>query len=178
MAFENVLNLDSIALTEVGSGEYCSRVGELADVLKTAHLGFHLHILEPHNFSCPYHWHHAEEELFLVLKGEATLRQNGEFRHVGPGDLIFSGLGAEYAHQFYNHTDEPFRFLALSNRERWDVCEYPDSKKLKVRGLQKVFEVETEVEYQRGETQPRDFWPADVLAGKIRQSSSSPESAE
>ncbi len=167
MAFENVVNLDSCSFKDVGQGEYRGRIAELSSVLGTWHLGFHLEILEPHAFSCPYHFHHAEEELFLVLEGQATLRQSGEFRHVGPGDLVFSGLGEKYAHQFYNHTDQPFRFLALSSRAQWDVCEYPDSGKLNVRGLFKLFELSSAVEYERGETKPRDFWPDEVLAGGI-----------
>ena len=167
MAFENVIHLDSLSYARVGEGEDLGQVAELSSVVGTWHLGFHAEIVEPHAFSCPYHFHHAEEELFLVLEGRATLRQDGAYRHVGPGDLIFSGLGAKYVHQFYNHTDKPFRFLALSSRAQWDVCEYPDSGKLNVRGLRRVFKLDSQVEYREGETTPREFWPDAVLAGEL-----------
>ena len=84
-----------------------------------------------------------------------------------PGDLIFSGLGAKFVHQFYNHTDAPFPFLALSSRAQRDVCEYPDSGKLSVRALNRVFKLESQVPYEEGETDPRSFWPEEVLAGRL-----------
>lgn len=167
MAFENVVNVDSLEFTRVGSEAYQSEIAELSSTLDTKHLGFHVQILPPHMFSCPYHFHRAEEEFFLVLEGCATLRQKEGFQHVGPGDVIFCGLGEEHAHQLYNHTDEPFRFLALSTLAQWDVCEYPDSGKLNVRGLHRVFKLDSEVPYQEGEHEPRSFWPEDILAGVL-----------
>jgi uncharacterized cupin superfamily protein len=167
MPFDNVTNLDSLELEAVGEQDYRGAVAYISRKLGSWHLGFHLEVLDPGNFSCPYHFHHAEEELFLVLDGRATLRQNDEYRHVGPGDLVFSPLGAEYAHQFYNHTDAPFRFLAISNLAQWDVCEYPDSGKLSVRGRAKMFEVDAAVDYWKGETEPHARWPDEILAGRL-----------
>lgn len=86
---------------------------------------------------------------------------------MGPGDLIFCALGPDHAHQFYNHTDERFRFLALSNQAQWDLCQYPDSDKLNVRGLAKIYQVEAGVDYYQGETDPPAAWPSEVLAGKL-----------
>ncbi len=170
MPFDNVIHLDSLETEPTGPENYRIRFADISSKLGSWHLGFHLEIVEPRNFSCPYHFHHSEEEFFLVLEGCATLRQNDEFRHVGPGDLIFSPLGPKYAHQFYNHTDQPFRFLALSNLAQWDVCEYPDSGKLNVRAQARVFEVGSAVDYWEGEADPGSRWPAEVLAGKLADS--------
>lgn len=126
-------------------------------------LGFHAEILPPGAFSCPYHFHHSEEELFLVLEGEATLRQNNEFRRVTRGDLIFFPNSPEGAHQFYNHSDKPFRFLALSTMDHFEVCEYPDSKKINVSKVKKVFQGVSSVDYWHGEENPRSFWPKEYL---------------
>lgn len=167
MPFDNVIRLDSLELEALGEERYRGAFAAISSKLGTWHLGFHLEVLDPRNFSCPYHFHHAEEELFFVLEGQATLRQNDEFRHVGPGDLIFSPLGPKYAHQFYNHTEKPFRFLAISNLAQWDLCEYPDSGKLNVRGQARVFEVRSTVDYWEGERDPESRWPDDVLAGKL-----------
>ncbi len=113
--------------------------------------------------SCPYHFHHSEEELFLVLSGKAMLRQNDQFREVVAGDLIHFSNSPEGAHQFYNHTDQPFRFLALSTIDALEVCEYPDSGKIMVGKLRKVFQKDSAVEYIKGEETPANKWPKQYL---------------
>jgi gentisate 1,2-dioxygenase len=45
--------------------------------------------LPPGSFSCPYHLHHHEEELFIAFKGSAMVRQDNEFFEIKEGDLIF-----------------------------------------------------------------------------------------
>ena len=167
MSFDNVIHLDSLELEADGEGLYGGRWKQISSGLGSLRLGFNLSELDPGKFSCPYHYHHAAEELFLVLAGCATLRQNDEFRHVGPSDLILSKLGPEFAHQFYNHTDAPFRFLSLSNHAQWDLCEYPDSGKLNVMGQGRVFKLESQVDYWVGEKDPSPAWPKDVLAGRL-----------
>jgi uncharacterized cupin superfamily protein len=126
-------------------------------------LGFHAEILPPKCFSCPYHFHHSEEELFLVLEGEATLRQADRFRKVAKGDLIFFPNNPEGAHQFYNHTDRPFKFFALSTMDKFEVCEYPDSKKTYIARIKKLFQLGQEVDYWQGEEDPKRFWPKEYL---------------
>ena len=54
MPFDNVIHLPSLELGAVGEGEYRGRFAEISSRLGTWHLGFHLEILEPHCFSCPY----------------------------------------------------------------------------------------------------------------------------
>ena len=39
--------------------------------------GVRIDQLEPGNRGCPYHLHHAQEELFIVLEGQGTLRVAG-----------------------------------------------------------------------------------------------------
>ncbi|MEK6705385.1 MAG: cupin domain-containing protein [Bdellovibrionota bacterium] len=125
--------------------------------------GFHAEILPPGQFSCPYHFHHSEEELFLVLEGKAMLRQANRFREVSKGDLIFFTNSSDGAHQFYNHSHQPFRFLALSTMDDFEVCEYPDSKKINVTKIKKVFQGGTDVDYLKDEENPSRFWPKEHL---------------
>jgi len=135
----------------------------LASEWGAQHLGFHLETLDPKKFSCPYHRHSGEEELMLVIKGHAVLRQDGDFRRVQTGDLIFFALGV--THQFYNPNDEPFIFFALSNKNAADVCEYPDSRKVYDRGAKKIFQDGKPIEdYWTGEEDPASFWPKEWLA--------------
>jgi uncharacterized cupin superfamily protein len=79
--------------------------------------------------SCPYHFHHAEEEMFIVLAGTGTLRVAGEMLPLQAGDVVFVPPGPEYPHQIINTSDAPLKYLSISNNEAVEVCEYPDSGK-------------------------------------------------
>ena len=159
--WSNIINLEKVELKPGGMGQSYQWLSSesISKAVGAKKLGFHLEVLLPGKYSCPYHFHHAEEELFWILEGKAMLRQSDQFREVGPGDLIFFQTGPEGAHQFFNHTDKPFRFFALSTMEELEVCEYPDSKKINVSRIKKVFLKEQAVEYMEGEDNPGRFWP-------------------
>jgi uncharacterized cupin superfamily protein len=130
-------------------------------------LGFHIEILDPGKFSCPYHRHEKEEELFIALEGSATVRQDGEFFAVSAGDLFFFKKGV--THQIYNHTSKPFRFFALSNDHPEEVCDYPDSRKKLETKLDRITQDGVEVDdYWKDEEDPRSHWPADILGEQQR----------
>lgn len=127
-------------------------------------LGFNVGTIQPGEFSCPYHFHHSEEELFIILEGRAMLRMNNSYREVKKGDLIFCSATPEGAHQLYNHTDEVCKYFALSDKnDQFEVAEYPDSGKVMVRKVKKVFEAKSEVDYYKGEKDPAAFWPKEFL---------------
>lgn len=157
---KRVLNLDRLEYEDRSRGEhYGKRVAMIGKDLGAEKLGFHVEVLPPGAFSYPYHFHHAQEELFLVLEGRAMLRYDGQYREVARGDLVHCPVGSESAHQFHNHTREPFRMLALSSRSDVEVCEYPDSGKVLATGADAVFRREDRVEYLDGEEEPGRNWP-------------------
>lgn len=159
MKFKNIVNVDSIEMEDWSLGEvYKGKSAEDATKLKTEKLGFHVEILSPKKYSCPYHYHHAEEELFYVLEGEATLRQNNTYRTTSKGDLIWFGLGEEYSHQFYNHTNEDFKFIAISNLDKSDIVYYPDSGKVNIRRTREIFKQDDKVPYITDEEDPSKYW--------------------
>lgn len=90
---------------------------------------------------CPLHLHHFEEEHFLVLEGTLTVRElpRGAYAYrefeLTPGELVAYPAGTGLAHRFYNRTDAPVRYLAVSDHNPHEVCEYPDSGKTMLRGL-------------------------------------------
>ena len=92
-------------------------------------LGLSIDTVAPGKRSCPYHFHHAQEELFIVIEGEGTLRVAGEMLPVRAGDVVFIPPGSEYPHQFINTSRHPMKYLSVSTRESPEVCEYPDSDK-------------------------------------------------
>jgi uncharacterized cupin superfamily protein len=164
MTWKNIVNIDCVELEKNSTGEhYHNEWKALSSDVGAKKLGFNISLLKPGEFSCPYHFHHSEEELFLVLEGKAMLRQADRYREVSKGDLIFFETSAEGAHQIYNHTHEPFKYFALSTNDPFEVCEYPDSKKMSVVKLRKTFQLESAVEYLRGEEDPRKCWPKEHL---------------
>lgn len=93
-------------------------------------LGAGFDILAPGQIGCPYHFHHAQEEMFVILQGEGTLRVAGEQVPIRAGDTIFIPAGADYPHHIVNTSDAPLHYLSISTQERPEVCEYPDSGKV------------------------------------------------
>jgi len=81
--------------------------------------------LDPGNFIV-YHFHHAWEELLIVLRGRPTLRTPEGERQVDEGESVCFPLGAEGAHGVKNETDGPVRILMASTLSSPEVCEYPD----------------------------------------------------
>lgn len=157
----NLLVENKLQFEKFSHGEsYSGSSAEIANKWETKKLGFHLEVLDPGKFSCPYHFHHEEEELFLIMKGKAMVRQDDEFFEVKEGDLILFKTGV--AHQFYNHTSDPLTFLALSEKAANEVCEYPDSNKKWERASKKLTQYGTEVsDYWIGEENPKSKWPKD-----------------
>ena len=110
--------------------QYDTRCGRVSAGSAALKLGAGYDVLAPGKRSCPYHFHHAQEELFVILEGEGTLRVAGELLPVRAGDLVFIPPGPEYPHQFINTSDAPLRYLSISTQERPEICEYPDSGKV------------------------------------------------
>ncbi len=135
---------------------------EMAKTWGAEKLGFHLEILDPGKFGCPYHKHHKEEELFIAVKGEATIRQDEEFFQVRSGDVFFFKTGV--SHQMYNHTQEPFLFFALSSKDSDEICDYPDSNKRLEGRTRTITQNGIKVEdYWKDEEDPRKFWPKNLI---------------
>jgi uncharacterized cupin superfamily protein len=92
-------------------------------------IGCGVDVVPPGKRACPYHFHYAQEEVFIVLEGQGTLRVAGEVLPIRAGDVISIPPGPEYPHQIINTSDAPLKYLSLSTLEFPEVCEYPDSGK-------------------------------------------------
>lgn len=104
----------------------CARLGTGTAAAK---LGISVDILAPGKRGCPYHFHYAQEEAFVVLEGEGQLRIAGELLALRAGDVVFIPPGPQYPHQIVNSSTGPLKFLSISTRESPEVVEYPDSGK-------------------------------------------------
>jgi len=108
---------------------YDTMCAGLSDGSAATKLGAAVDIVAPGKRSCPYHYHLAQEEMFVVLEGAGSLRVAGEMLPVRAGDVIFIPPGPEYPHQLINSSDAPLKYLSISTQEQPEVCVYPDSGK-------------------------------------------------
>lgn len=108
---------------------YDSHSSRLAIGTAARKLGASYDVLEPGKRGCPYHLHHAQEEMFVILEGAGTLRVAGEHLLVKAGDVIFIPPGPEYPHQIINTSNAQLKYLSISTRESPEIAEYPDSGK-------------------------------------------------
>ncbi len=106
-----------------------SQSARLARGTAAQKMGASIDIVPAGKRSCPYHFHYVEEEMFIVLEGEGTLRVAGEMLPIRAGDTIFIPPGPEYPHQILNTSDKPLKYLSLSINAGTEICEYPDSNK-------------------------------------------------
>jgi uncharacterized cupin superfamily protein len=106
-------------------------------------------VVEPGALSYPPHCHSAEEELFVVLDGSGTLLLGNEEHPVRAGSVVARPPGTGVAHAF-RAGDQPLTLLAYSDRDPNDMCFYPRSGKVSLRGLKAIFRVER-LDYWDGE---------------------------
>ncbi len=125
-----VRNIDETPLNhDVRPPLYDSVGAPLAAGTAARKLGASVDIVAPGMRSCPYHAHHAQEEMFIVLEGEGTLRVAGEMLPVRQGDVVFIPPGPEYPHQLINTSTAPLKYLSVSTKDTPELVEYPDSGK-------------------------------------------------
>jgi uncharacterized cupin superfamily protein len=149
-----IRNFDEVPLKhETREPLYASRGARLAVGTAALKMGASIDVLEPGKRGCPYHLHHAQEEMFIVLEGRGTMRVAGEMLAVEPGDVIFVPPGPEYPHQMINTSDAPLKYLSISTRESPEVCEYPDSNKTLAygAGFGRMSRLDTDLDYWDGE---------------------------
>jgi uncharacterized cupin superfamily protein len=129
---------------------YDTRCGRVTEGTAAAKLGAGFDILEPGKIGCPYHYHLAQEEMFVILEGEGTLRVAGERVPVRAGDVIVIPPGPEYPHHLINTGAVPMKYLSISTQQEPEICYYPDSNKLG------AFAKDHRIVQRRGES--LDYW--------------------
>jgi uncharacterized cupin superfamily protein len=147
-----IRNLDEVVLERQHRPPlYDTRCGGVTDGTVARKLGAGYDILAPGQRGCPYHLHHAQEEMFVILEGAGHLRVAGEQVAIRAGDVITVPPGPDYPHQIVNTGTVPMRYLSISTQERPEVCEYPDSDKIAVLGAGQVHRRAAALDYWDGE---------------------------
>lgn len=129
-----VVRLDELALVSQSHGSHFSAsMAAIAAPLGATHLGARLVEVPPGKAAWPFHAHHANDELFVILSGTGELRFGAQRHPVAAGMVaVCPAGGAETAHQLIATGSEPLRYVAVSTMREPDVMEYPDSGKITV----------------------------------------------
>ena len=149
-----IRNIDDVTLEHQQRDPlYDTRTGSVTDGTAARKLGAGFDVLAPGKRACPYHYHLAQEEMFVILEGRGSLRVAGHMLPIRAGDVIVIPAGPEYPHHIVNTSDAPLKYLSISTQERPEVCCYPDSDKLGafVKGHSFVGRRATSIDYWDGE---------------------------
>ncbi len=98
----------------------------LGDALGLTKIGVNLTILPPGKESSMRHHHTHEDEFIYVLEGEVVLRTDGGEQVLTAGMCAGFAAGSQDGHQLVNRSDQPARYLEVSNRDPADGAQYPD----------------------------------------------------
>jgi uncharacterized cupin superfamily protein len=126
-----VINIDDLVLDHHVHGEkFEARYGHVSEAINTKLLGCGVHIVPPGKRAWPYHNHHVNEELYVILDGEGTLRIGERELPIRNGDVIAAPPGGkDTAHQIINTGKRDLKYLCVSTMIPSEVVEYPDSGK-------------------------------------------------
>jgi uncharacterized cupin superfamily protein len=148
----NVINLDELPFRlSTGPANYNADLAEIGFRLGAEKLGYWATRLEPGAEFCPTHWHTAEEELFIVWDGSPSIESPRGSTPLRRGDLVAFPTREMGAHKLVNRSDAPATVILIANVSPYDVCFYPDSKKLLVEITDTLVRSEPLLDYYDGE---------------------------
>ncbi len=98
-------------------------------------LGASLFDVPPGGATFPFHAHHANEELLVVVRGTPTLRTLDGERVLAEGEVVSFPAGRSGAHAIANRSAETVRIMLVSTMIAPDINEFPDSGTLWARSF-------------------------------------------
>lgn len=72
-------------------------------------------VLQPGGWSSQRHWHDAEDELLVMISGEAVLVEDEGRTLLRPGDICAWPKGVTNGHHLINESDSPCVFVAIGS---------------------------------------------------------------
>jgi len=146
----NIVTLEDVPLEERRRGDVDQATRDLGEAAGSVRTGLSYISVSPGGLSNPPHCHAAEEELFVVLEGDGDLLLDGAApQPVRAGSVVARPAGTGIAHAF-RAGERGLVLLAFGQRVASDICFYPRSGKLSVRGVKAIFRVQR-VDYWDGE---------------------------
>jgi uncharacterized cupin superfamily protein len=160
---KNILNISEVELqprppqfapTGAATERFEARIGMIASRIGAKKLGYNLTAVPPGKRAYLFHSHRVLEEMFYVIEGTGEVRIGTERFPIRAGDIIACPTGGpETAHQIINTGTTELKYLAVSNKDAAEICEYPDTGKIAgfAEGMRFVFRGEQQVGYWEGE---------------------------
>lgn len=150
----NIVNVDDLEPVEHDSATLGRSARFLSREAGAVQTGLRHAEVFPGKLNAPPHCHSAEEEIFVVLEGEGHLllwEQDAVTEHVvRAGSVVCRPPGTGVAHAFRGG-DDGMTLLMYGTREPNDMCFYPRSRKLYIRGLGLITRVGEQLDYLDGE---------------------------
>ncbi|HEY0615841.1 MAG TPA: cupin domain-containing protein [Candidatus Elarobacter sp.] len=149
----NRINVDELRYARGPSDvpPFSGGFAELGWLLGAEKLSYAVGHLRTGEHYCPYHWHTAEEEAFVVLGGAPTLRTPRGTFTLRRGDVVAFPTVPDGAHRLWNDGAEDAVVLMIANTDPHDVCWYPDSKKFVVEATGTLVRDFPQLDYFEGE---------------------------
>jgi uncharacterized cupin superfamily protein len=152
---KSIINLDALEPDEEGDRVLAGEAG-------AAHAGLHHRTLAPGQAAVPAHCHSAEEEIFVMLDGSATLELipspvpaargvETEAHELRPGHVVCRPAGTKVSH-FIRGGVEGGAMLVYGTSEANDIAYYPHSNKFYIRGIGLIGRLES-LDYADGESE-------------------------
>jgi uncharacterized cupin superfamily protein len=134
---ERPRNLASSSSVESEFGGRARRLGKAAGATAS---GLNHVVLASGQQGAPAHCHSEEEEIFVVLDGKGVLElwgrgaEHAQEHQLSAGDVVSRPPGTGVAHALHPGTDG-LTYLAYGTRHTGDMCFYPQSGMVSLRGL-------------------------------------------
>jgi uncharacterized cupin superfamily protein len=123
----------AFAATGAAAERYEARMGRIAPLVGAQKLGYNITAVPPGKRAFPFHNHHVNEEMILVLEGAGEVRIGETTYPIRQGDIVACPAGGkETAHQIINSGSVELKYLAVSTKQSPEIAEYPDSGKFGV----------------------------------------------
>jgi uncharacterized cupin superfamily protein len=146
----NIVNVEDVEAVERDGATVGRRVRDLARPAGSEKTGLRHEEVLPGKLNSPPHCHSVEEEIFVVLDGDGELllwEADGVSEHpVRAGSVVARPPGTGVAHSFRGG-NEGLTLLLYGTRDPGDICFYPRSGKVTIRGVGLV-----------GRVDPLDYW--------------------
>jgi uncharacterized cupin superfamily protein len=131
-----IVNLRDVEVRERDDDGHRFQTRFLGEPAGAERTGFAIYELRPHEKAWPYHYELSEEEWLFVIEGELVVRRPEGNSTLRRGDVVCFPVGPEGAHQMWNDSAEPVRFMMASagTEGRAYVAIRPDSNTAYIEG--------------------------------------------
>jgi uncharacterized cupin superfamily protein len=151
---ERIVNVDEVEPVERAGATVARRIRDLGRRTGSRHTGLrHAEVL-PGKLNAAPHCHSAEEEIFVVLEGDGELllweRDASPEHPVRAGSVVVRPAGTGVAHAFRGGVSG-LTLLMYGTRDPNDICFFPRSGKVYLRGVGVIARLGESLDYWDGE---------------------------